>query len=194
MTSTRAFRPRARARPPATLFIAALRPPFIISLSHHRLPLAPTRMSTSGEASAANLSEAARSEAMDDDDATQVSGREAQRLAGIARQADPAAAAQRLAAQRLATQAAAAARTGTGMPAEERARRRREHAAEVRAQKKHKKEQTLHEAHTDMCELMNVLLAADGCKTVDEDEMDAFEGWLHEERKQLQAGAEVNLA
>jgi hypothetical protein len=51
-------------------------------------------MSTSGEASAANLSEAARSEAMDDDDATQVSGREAQRLAGIARQADPAAAAQ----------------------------------------------------------------------------------------------------
>ena len=78
--------------------------------------------------------------------------------------------------------------------AEERARRRREHAAEVRAQKKHKKEQTLHEAHTDMCELMNVLLAADGCKTIDEDEMDAFEGWLHEERKQLQAGAEVNLA
>ena len=69
--------------------------------------------------------------APDDDDATQVSGRDAQRLAGILRQAHAGAATQRVAA----SQAAASARMQNSMSSDERLKRRAQHAREVYAQK-----------------------------------------------------------
>ena len=158
----------------------------------HRQSARCHRMQRSG---VAGLSEAAaaRSDAMDDDDTTQVSGREAQRLAGIARQAHPAAHAQRVAA----SHAAAQRRTEQAMPGEERRRRRREHAAEVRARKKQKEES--HDAPQDCdaaidMDLLNVLLRAEGHEAIDDEEMDAFEDWLWHEGEQLQLGDEVKLA
>jgi hypothetical protein len=142
--------------------------------------------------SAASLSEVARSEAMADDDATQLSGREAQRLAGIARQAHPAVNAHQVAA----SHAAAQRRTEEAMPAEERLRRRREHEAKVYASKRQKKELTA-ELHADALtgmDLLNELLAADGYDGINEEDMYAFQDWLESEGHQLRAGDEVKLA
>ena len=142
--------------------------------------------------SAASLSEVARSEAMADDDATQLSGREAQRLAGIARQAHLAVNAHQVAA----SHAAAQRRTEEAMPAEERLRRRREHEAKVYASKRQKKELTA-ELHADALtgmDLLNELLAADGYDGINEEDMYAFQDWLESEGHQLRAGDEVKLA
>ena len=142
--------------------------------------------------SAASLSEVARSEAMADDDATQLPGREAQRLAGIARQAHLAVNAHQVAA----SHAAAQRRTEEAMPAEERLRRRREHKAKVYASKRQKKELTA-ELHADALtgmDLLNELLAADGYDGINEEDMYAFQDWLESEGHQLRAGDEVKLA
>ena len=154
-------------------------------------PSFPFGMATSAP-SAASLSEVARSEAMADDDATQLSGREAQRLAGIARQAHPAVNAHQVAA----SHAAAQRRTEEAMPAEERLRRRREHEAKVYASKRQKKELTA-ELHADALtgmDLLNELLAADGYDDINEEDMYAFQDWLESEGHQLRAGDEVKLA
>ena len=92
-----------------------------------------------------------------DEEATQVSGRDAQRLAGIARQAD--AAAHQLAA----SQAAAASRTEHAMSADEKKRRRAERAREVYAQKvqKQEEEQDAREAAAAQAEAAAAQAAAD---------------------------------
>ena len=141
--------------------------------------------------SAASLTEAARSETMANDDATQLSGREAQRLAGIARQTHPAANAHQVAA----SQAASQRRTEEAMPAEERLRRRRQHKADVRASKRQKKEldaELHHDAVTSM-DLLNELLTAEGYDDIDDEDMYAFQDWLESEGHQLRAGDEVKL-
>jgi len=179
------------SRHPSFFSPGAIGPPNYAPPHATHFPSFPFGMATSAP-SAASLSEVARSEAMADDDATQLSGREAQRLAGIARQAHLAVNAHQVAA----SHAAAQRRTEEAMPAEERLRRRREHKAKVYASKRQKKELTA-ELHADALtgmDLLNELLAADGYDDINEEDMYAFQDWLENEGHQLRAGDEVKLA
>ena len=105
-------------------------------------------------------------------------------LAGIDCQAHPAANAHQVSA----SQAAAQRRTEEATLAEERLRRRREHAVEVYASKRRQVD-----AMTRI-DLLNVLLTAEGYDAIDDNEMQFFEEWLQSKGKLLRVGDEVKLS